>query len=326
MNFNLFPGNGGREERKRCEIWAIGGGKGGTGKTFLTSCMGTTLARKGRKVVLIDADLGGSNLHSFFGLDKPGHSLTDFLEDGIPLKDIVVDTGINHMGLISGHIRSFEANGVKYTQKLKLFRHIRALDADYVLIDLGAGSHNNTLDTFLLADKMLVVIVPELTSVENMYQFVKSAMFRKLKLSPSIQGLKNIIQDAWKNHEALGIRNLRELVDYLRDISPDIRKVVDDELAGFRLDIILNQVRSDQEIRVGMSVKSVCLKHFGFNTCLAGHVVFDSLVSRSVNRRQPFMLTYPMSRCAKEIDKITENLMTEGRAEAETADYAKRRL
>jgi flagellar biosynthesis protein FlhG len=326
MNSNLFPGNGDRPGRNRCEIWAVGGGKGGTGKTFLTSCMGTSLARKGRKVVLIDADLGGSNLHSFFGIDRPKYSLTDFLESGRPLKELVVDTGINHMGLISGHLNSFEANGVKYTQKQKLFRHIRALDADYILIDLGAGSHNNTLDTFLLADRMIVVIVPELTSVENMYQFVKSALFRKLKLSSSIQGLKDVIQDAWKNHEALGIRNLRDLVGYLRGISPDIRNVVDEELEGFRLDIVLNQVKSDQEIKVGPSVKSVCLKHFGFNTCFAGHVVYDGFVSRSINRRQPFMLTYPMSRCAKGIEAITGNLMGQEQAGAEAGEYARRRL
>jgi flagellar biosynthesis protein FlhG len=316
MNFDLFPGNGGRAERNRCEIWAVGGGKGGTGKTFLTSCMGTCLARRGRKVVLIDADLGGSNLHSFFGIDRPRYSLTDFLENGRPLKEIVVDTGIGQMGLISGHLSSFEANGVKYTQKQKLFRHIRALDADYILIDLGAGSHSNTLDTFLLADRMIVVIVPELTSVENMYQFVKSALFRKLKLSSSIQGLKDVIQEAWKNHEALGIRNLRELVDYLRGLSPEIRSVIDKELKGFRLDIILNQVKSDQEIKVGSSVKSVCLKHFGFNTSFAGHVVYDGFVSRSINRRQSFMLTYPMSRCARGIERITESLMGQEQAKA----------
>lgn len=326
MNFNLFPGNGGRAEKNRCEIWAVGGGKGGTGKTFLTSCMGTCLARKGRKVVLIDADLGGSNLHSFFGIDKPKYSLTDFLENGRPLNEIVVDTGIGQMGLISGHLSSFEANGVKYTQKQKLFRHIRALDADYILIDLGAGSHNNTLDTFLLADRMIVVIVPELTSVENMYQFVKSALFRKLKLSSSIQGLKEVIQEAWKNHEALGIRNLRELVDYLRGLSPEIRSVIDRELEDFRLDIILNQVKSNPEIKVGSSVKSVCLKHFGFNTWFAGHVVYDGFVSSSINRRQSFMLTYPMSRCAKGIEKITENLMGQEQANVEAGGYAGRRL
>ena len=65
---------------KRCEIWAIGGGKGGTGKSFVTSSIGTHLASKGSKVVLIDADLGGANLHTLLGVSKPRNSLTDFFE------------------------------------------------------------------------------------------------------------------------------------------------------------------------------------------------------------------------------------------------------
>ena len=52
------------------EIWAIGGGKGGTGKSFLTCNIAASLAQQGKKVVMIDADFGGANLHSFFTLPK----------------------------------------------------------------------------------------------------------------------------------------------------------------------------------------------------------------------------------------------------------------
>ena len=75
---------------KRCEIWAIGGGKGGTGKSFVTSSIGTHLASKGNKVVLIDADLGGANLHTLLGVSKPRNSLTDFFERKASLNDIIV--------------------------------------------------------------------------------------------------------------------------------------------------------------------------------------------------------------------------------------------
>ncbi len=55
----------------KSEIWAIGGGKGGTGKSFLTSSIGRNLAQSGYRVTLIDADLGGANLHSFLKIRKP---------------------------------------------------------------------------------------------------------------------------------------------------------------------------------------------------------------------------------------------------------------
>jgi MinD-like ATPase involved in chromosome partitioning or flagellar assembly len=55
-------------------------------------------------------------------------------------------------------------------------------------------------------------------------------------------------------------------------------------------------------------------------------VVYDGFVSSSINRRQSFMLTYPMSRCAKGIEKITENLMGQEQANVEAGGYAGRRL
>jgi MinD-like ATPase involved in chromosome partitioning or flagellar assembly len=50
-----------------------------------------------------------------------------------------------------------------------LYRHIKNLSGDYVLLDLGAGSGHNTIDTFLIADKMIVVTQPEITAIENLY-------------------------------------------------------------------------------------------------------------------------------------------------------------
>ena len=170
------------KKNREGEIWAIGGGKGGTGKTFVTSCMGTYLAQRENSVVLIDVDIGGANLHSFFGINRPGKSLTNFFENGSPLQELTVKTGINNMKLITGDVDSLASDSIKFSQKLKLFRHIMKLNARYVLIDLGGGSHNNTLDTFLMADKMIAVLVPEMIAVENMYHFIKSLNYWRIFL------------------------------------------------------------------------------------------------------------------------------------------------
>ena len=62
------------------EIWAVGGGKGGTGKSFMASSMAIQLAQTGHRVTLIDADIGGANLHSYFGMTHPRVTLTEFFE------------------------------------------------------------------------------------------------------------------------------------------------------------------------------------------------------------------------------------------------------
>lgn len=292
------------------EIWAVGGGKGGTGKSFLISSIGSCLAAKGKKVALVDADLGGANLHTFLGIDRPKASLTDFFERNRLLGDLLVDTGIPNLGLVAGAIRTLAPDNLKHTQKLKLFRHIKGLERQYVLIDLGAGTHFNTLDAFLLANKMILALIPQITAIENAYYFLKNVFFRKLMDAMNAHGLKDLFKQTWLNREENGISNMRQLMDYLRSLSSPIARIIDKELSEFTVYIALNQIRSSQEIQIGNAVKSVCRKYFGFRALYVGYVEYDDIVSRCVNKREAYMQTYPASRCAREITRITENLLT----------------
>jgi flagellar biosynthesis protein FlhG len=193
-----------------------------------------------------------------------------------------------------------------------LFRHIKQLNADYILIDLGAGSHFNTIDTFLLADKMIVVIVPEITAIENLYYFLKNAFFRQLINSFGDHGLKDVVQNTWKHRREYDIKNLNQLIDYLKGLSKTMENIINRELSNFKTYIILNRISSSQEIMIGDSVKSICRKYFGLNANYVGYIEYDAIISRCINKRQPYMRTYPASRCAKEIERLTENLL-EGR-------------
>ena len=291
------------------EIWAIGGGKGGTGKSFLTSSMGMKLAQKGKRVTLIDADLGGANLHSFLKIKKPKHSLTDFFENKVPLASLLVKTGIDNLELLAGAIHSMVPENINYAQKLKFFRHIKKLEADFVLIDLGAGVHFNTIDTFLLADRKIVVIVPEITAIENMYGFIKIVFFRHIMNTLSRNGFKKEFREAWDLRQANSIVTLKEFVAFLKSRSASMGRVIDRELKGFRVDIVLNQIKLKREKRIGNSVKSICLKYFGLDARYAGFVENDEFITRSLNNRQPYMQTYPESTCAREVAAIVENLL-----------------
>ena len=294
---------------KEDKIWAIGGGKGGTGKTFITSAMGTYIAGKGKRVILIDIDIGGANLHSFLGISRPKKSLTDFFEAGASLNKLVVKTGIDNMSLITGDIHSLASDNIKFTQKLKLFRHIMKLNKHYVIIDLGGGSHNNTIDTFLMADKKIVILEPEITSVENMYHFVKNALFRKLRMSLREYGFKEIVEQMWERREEYNIKSLRELMDCIRDNFSYVGDIIDKELSDFKLYLILNKIRSSDDILIGSSMKSIFMKYLGINTKFVGFVEYDDSVWRSIRERRPFMLNYSLSRSAKEVEVFTENLL-----------------
>jgi flagellar biosynthesis protein FlhG len=295
-------------EAKEGEIWAFGGGKGGTGKTFITSCIGTCLAKRGRRVVLVDMDIGGANLHSFIGINRPQKSLTDFFESGASLSDLAVRTEVENMALISGDVYSLTADTIKFTQKMKLFRQLMKLNAQYVIIDLGAGSHLNTLDTFIIADKMNVVLVPEMIAIENMYHFVKNSLFRKVKKTLKEYGFREIAQHLWDGRQNYGIKSLRDLIDYLKESFPYLGTILDQELAGFKLTLILNMVRAEQDIILGTSIKSVLMKYLGVPVQFAGYLEYDDAVWKSVRERKPFMLNYLSSSCAKAIEVLVDNL------------------
>ena len=296
---------------KEGNIWAIGGGKGGTGKTFLTSSIGIFLAKAGKKVVLIDIDIGGANLHSFLGINRPKKSLTNFFERGIPLSRLAVKTGVDNMSLISGDVHSLASDSIKFTQKLKLFRHITKLNKQYVIIDLGGGSHNNTIDTFLMADKRIAVLEPEIIAIENMYHFVKNALFRKIRMSLRAYGFKEIVEHMWEQREKYKIKSLKELIESLKESFSYLGDILDKELYDFKVYLVLNKIRSSQDILIGASMKSIFMKYLGINAQFAGYIEYDDAVWRSIRERRPLMLNYSLSRVAKEIGVFTENLLYE---------------
>jgi flagellar biosynthesis protein FlhG len=272
--------------------------------------MGTCLAQKGFKTILLDADLGGANLHTFFGLSRPRYSLSDFFDKKIPLQDIIVHSGIENLGLITGSIGSLDSEGINHAQKLKLFRHIRALDADYIIIDLGGGTHINTLDTFLLANRLIVVTAPEITALENMYQFIKSVYFRKLKFIFKTCNLHTTIHETWKNRASYNIKSLKDLITHLKESSSDISCIFDREMSEFVVHIALNQVRTTRDIIVGENLKSVCMNLLGLSVVYAGYSRYDEAVQKSINGKEPFMIFNRISPVVKEIRTLTENIIT----------------
>lgn len=163
------------------KMWSIGGGKGGTGKSFITLCLGMRLAKMGKKVTIVDADLGGANMHILLGIRAPDYTLNDFLEKRVDtLKQTCIGTSVPGLSLISGGDDILSLANPKFAQKERILRNFKTLDADYILLDLGAGTSFNTLDFFISTPVKIVVVTPFPTSVQNAYGLIKSALYRRL--------------------------------------------------------------------------------------------------------------------------------------------------
>ena len=290
-------------------IWTIGGGKGGSGKSFITANVGICLSKLGARVILVDADLGGANLHTFLGITPPVLSLSDFIKKRVPhLRDVLVPTDVPNLQLLSGAQDLLNAEDTKSAQKRKLLRSIQNLEGDYLLIDLGAGSSISVLDFFLMSDGGILVVTPEPTAIENTYRFLKSAFYRRLRQAVSSTQVKAVIDGAMDRKNEQGIQNPQDLMDVVRHISEADAQTIHEEAEAFRPNLILNQARSKKDIEIGFSIRSACQKYFGIHLHYLGYVVYDQDVSVSIRKRRPLVLENARSRAAQCVKEIASKL------------------
>ncbi len=290
-------------------IWTIGGGKGGSGKSFITANLGICLSKLGIRVVLIDADLGGANLHTFLGIAPPGVSLSDFIKKRVShLRDVLIPTAVPNLQLLTGAQDLLNAADAKSVQKRKLIRSIQSLESDTILVDLGAGNALSVLDFFLMSDGGILVVTPEPTSIENAYRFLKSSFYRRLKQSVSSASVKALIDDAMDRKNQMGIENPHDLFRAAKQMDEKDAQRMAEEAETFHPNLILNQVRSKKDIEIGFSIRSACLKYFGMHLHYLGYVVYDQDVSNSVRRRRPLVLENSKSRAAQCVMEIASKL------------------
>lgn len=292
------------------QVWAIGGGKGGVGKSLIASSLAISLSRLHQKVVAIDLDLGGANLHTTLGVELPQQSLSDFIAERVTqMEDCVIPTGIPNLSVISGAHDSIGVMHLQNEQKTRLLESFRRLDADYVIFDLGAGTSSHTIDFFLAADVGLITVLPEPTSIENAYRFIKSSYYRKLRSHPGLASVAHLIDAAMEGKNDFGIKTPSDLFREVNALSPEAGLRMKEQIARIQPRLILNQVRTQTDIDVGFSIKSVCKRYFGIDLDYLGYLDYDTSVWQAVRRKRPFMVEFPNSRLVANLDKITQHLV-----------------
>ena len=292
------------------QVWAIGGGKGGVGKSLIASSLAISLSRMGNKVVAVDLDLGGANLHTVLGVDLPKQTLSDFVSHRVEhIKSCLVSSGIPRLELISGAHDAIGITNLNATQKADIVKSLRSLDTDYIIIDLGAGTSFNTIDFFLSSDVGIITLLPEPTSIENSYRFIKGAYFRYLLNSPNLTEIKPLVEMAMDPKNPLGIKSPADLFKEVNKLNPEAGMKLKREIELFRPVIVVNQARTQTDIEIGSSVRTVCKKYFGIDMDYIGHLDYDSAVWQSVRRKQPLMLEFPNSKLVSSIEKIAQNII-----------------
>ena len=293
------------------KIWAIGGGKGGVGKSLVSANVAICLALMGHKVVAVDLDLGGANLHTCLGLPIPTVTLSDYVSRKVSnFEDLLVTTPINNLKIISGAQDELGMANLKHMHKNQIIRKLHELDADYILFDLGAGTAFNTIDFFITADKGILVVLPEPTSIENTYRFIKSVFYRRLKMVDGVGDIEHLINESMNAKLTPGgTTSPSDLMRRISEINPEVGLRIKNEMSHFRPNLIINQVRSQADIDIGYSIQSICRKYFGIEMTFPGYLDYDQSVWQSVRKRKPLLIEFPNSRLVTNFDRIVNRLI-----------------
>jgi flagellar biosynthesis protein FlhG len=291
------------------QILPIGGGKGGAGKSFISAGLGALLAKQRKRVVLVDLDLGASNLHTMVGLKPPDNGLHRFMDKSTAdLEETAVPTLIPNLFLISSAQCSMEVANLYYQQKMRIIKALQTLPYDFVLLDLGAGTSFNTLDFFLTSHLGIMVFTPEPTSVENTIRFIRTVYLRKLKLLIKKHSFHAAVKESVElAHQ--GELNTPDVIDRVLKYDPEKEALLRSSLAQFRFSMVLNQFRKTNDATLGEKLKIVCSRHFYSDFEFLGNIGYDDRVHDSINLKKLYVNKYPYTETATDLKGITRGLL-----------------
>ncbi|MDB2125069.1 MinD/ParA family protein [Clostridium paraputrificum] len=214
--------------KKKAKIITITSGKGGVGKSNFVVNMGITLHKKGKKVLIFDADIGMGNDDVLMGV-LPRYNVFDLLE-GKDINEVVVE-GPYGINLLPGGSGINYIENLEEEERLAFIEKLTSLDEyDYIFIDTGAGINKNVLAFIACSEETIVITTPEPTSLTDAYSLIKATDHFKLTNTANVIVNRAFsIKDGEETYNKLKRaveKFLTIKINYLGSISED-RKLVE---------------------------------------------------------------------------------------------------
>jgi len=276
---------------------------------MLTANLGNLLARRGKRVLVVDLDLGSPNLHTLMGQAGNTQGLAAFLDKRVDsLDQAAVETGILNLSFIGSRHCNTEAANLHTSQKGKIIRALQKLDYDYVLLDLGAGTHFNMLDFFLVSEQGICLLTSEPTSIENTFSFIKALYFRVVKQTLKLKEFNKVTRHLdLSGNQDQSFKIIRKVAEQ----DPQMGERLREKLNRFEFKLVVNQVRSKDDPDLGKKIAKVCTQHFDSRFSLMGNIRFDEKVHDAIQMSQNFVSTYARTKAANDMARIARNLLKE---------------
>lgn len=283
---------------------SIGSGKGGTGKTLVAVNLALMLAKMGKKVCLVDLDLGGADAHVLLGLFEPKRTLTDFLTRRVNSVAEVIHTfySLNGLQFIPGTGNTLQTANIGYQEKQRLLRSLAAVEADVLLLDIGAGTNYHALDFFMFSDLQICVTLPDLMSIMDMYTFLQLATTRKMLSSFLSQ---SDVGTALKNHSFATLHEVFELAEKTRE---GAKEMAQESLRYFHPLLVVNRDSAGGRVNK-VKLKKMVGKYLGIDIPELGDIPEDSQIDDALKAYLPICELYPSAPAALALTTIAEKLV-----------------
>ncbi|OGR11118.1 MAG: hypothetical protein A2277_08895 [Desulfobacterales bacterium RIFOXYA12_FULL_46_15] len=274
---------------------------------MITANLGVLLAQQGRRVVLVDLDLGASNLHAFIEKEDTDRGLETFLsKHASQLEEVIMPTKIPNLFFISSRNCQTEAANLYDAQKQKIIRAIQKLEFDYVFMDLGAGSNFNMLDFFLASNQGIFICTSEPTSIENLFNFIKAVYFRIIKKTLKQREFNR----ATRNLDLSGntLNQSFRIINAITKQDPGIGALLKEKLSDSHFRLVVNQLRKNDDPSLGLKIEKVCNRHFHSKFTFSGNIRYDERIHDSVLMQKNFIMKYFYTPSANDLARIAQNL------------------
>ncbi|MFQ3547229.1 MAG: P-loop NTPase [Termitinemataceae bacterium] len=273
----------------------VASGKGGVGKSIVAANLAVALALHGKTTILVDLDLGASNLHTLLGIKNRYNGIGAFVyRQETSLEALLKETEISHLFFIPGDTLLPGTANMDFFVKQKIIRLLYQLPADYIIMDLGAGSAYNTVDFFLSSSSGLIVTIGESTAILNAYSFLKTLLYRALQRSfPPRSPARGTITTFFSK-KIEGTSETFPVLEQqlLSSFGQEAQKAIE-QVKGLYPRIILNMSDGPQDLQIGIRLREIAAKNLRLGLEYIACLPRDPAVIQSVAVRRPVLLLAP---------------------------------
>jgi len=292
------------------QVIPVASGKGGVGKSLLSANLAIALGQAGKKVLLADLDLGASNLHLVLGVQAPKTGLGTWLTSGGDFESIVLNTPWPGVRFIAGDSEIPGLTALRAPQKAALTKNLQKYDADYLVIDLGAGTHLGILDFFLMSPQGIVVTAPSVTATLNAYLFLKNAVFRLMyecfkKGSPAWDRLEAMKKDS----ASLQRMYIPRIIEEIEKVDPTNAAKFRKSVESFHPRLVMNMIEDPKDADKALKIRRSCKEYLNIELEHLGVIYRDSLQDTALASRLPVIVYKPQSILSQAIYRIADKIL-----------------